>query len=93
LADRAGNQKPGLARSQPLPGNAFPEAEPRLNRLTNAPFSPLLKPHDRQNIDVILKSDKAIFKIKSCLAIARVISKGDRTYIQKSKQGIGNGRK
>jgi hypothetical protein len=42
FGDRAGTQKPGLARSQEEPGNAFPEAGPRLNPLTNPPFSPLL---------------------------------------------------
>ena len=52
---RVGSQKPGLARSQALPGNAYPEAGPRLNPLKNPPFSPLLKSHDLQNIDVILK--------------------------------------
>jgi hypothetical protein len=55
FADRAETQKPGRSRSQGLPGNAYPEALPRLNPLTNPPFSPLLQPHDRQNIRVILK--------------------------------------
>jgi len=51
---RTPTQKPGSPRSQALPGNAYPEAPPRPNPPTNPRFPPLLKPHHRQNIRVIL---------------------------------------
>ena len=52
------NSKTGSISSQALPGDAKLSQKPcflALTLSTNPPVSPLLKPHDRQNIDVILK--------------------------------------
>ncbi len=88
------SQKPGfldLPRSQALPGNADPEAPPRPNPPTNPRLASLLQPHESTKYSCYFVVRLSNIQNQIMSQDRPFISKGDdRTYIQKSKQGIGN---